>query len=175
MANFKLIFKNTLFLYCRQILVLFVALFTTRIVIRTLGVEDYGLYNLIAGVITLLNILTASMTLATQRFLSMSIGTDDGKEFQRVYDTCNTIYLGLCVIVFIVGEVVGVLFLNTLLSIPEGRMDAANWCYQFALISFMLGIMRIPSNSVIIAYEKMDFYAYVSILEVLILYLQEWI
>lgn len=169
MANFKLIFKNTLFLYCRQILVLFVALFTTRIVIRTLGVEDYGLYNLIAGVITLLNILTASMTLATQRFLSMSIGTDDGKEFQRVYDTCNTIYLGLCVIVFIVGEVAGVLFLNTLLSIPEGRMDAANWCYQFALISFMLGIMRIPSNSVIIAYEKMDFYAYVSILEVLIL------
>ena len=169
MANFKLIFKNTLFLYCRQILVLFVALFTTRIVIRTLGVEDYGLYNLIAGVITLLNILTASMTLATQRFLSMSIGVDNGKEFQRVYDTCNTIYLGLCVIVFLVGEIVGVLFLNSILSIPDGRMVAANWCYQFALISFMLGIMRIPSNSVIIAYEKMAFYAYISILEVLIL------
>lgn len=167
MSGSKLIVKNTLFLYCRQIFVLFVALFTTRVVINTLGIDDYGLYNLIAGVVTMLTVLTSSMTLASQRFLSMSLGKGDSEEFKRIYDVCNTIYLILCLLALIIGEIIGCWFINTQLSIPSERIVAANWCYQFAVFSFLLGIMRIPSSAVIIAYEKMDFYAYISIIEVI--------
>ena len=166
MSNSRLIFKNTIFLYFRQILVLFVALFTTRIVINSLGIEDYGLYNLIAGVVTMLNIITSSMTSATQRFLSMSLGKGNREEFQGLYDVCYTIYLVLCLFVLLVGEGLGSWFINTQLSIPVERIEAANWCYQFSILSFLLGVLRIPSNAVIFAYEKMDFYAYVSIVEV---------
>lgn len=157
-----------MFLYFRQILILFVALFTTRIVINSLGIDDYGLYNLIAGIITMLNIVSASLTTATQRFLSMSLGRNDLEEFRNIYNVCNTLFILLSIVIFILGELLGTWFLNTYLVIPDDRLVAANWCYQLSLLSFILGILRVPSNAVIISYEKMDFYALLSIVEVVL-------
>lgn len=168
MSNSRLILKNTVFLYCRQILVLFIALFTTRIVINVLGIDDYGLYNLIAGVIMILTIITGSMTSSTQRFLSISLGKNGQEEFIRIYNVCFTLFVLLSGVVLLFGETIGLWFINTQLSIPDDRIVAANWCYQTALFTFILRMLRIPSNAAIIAHEKMNFYAYVSILDVLL-------
>lgn len=168
MLNNKLILKNTVYLYFRQFLVLFVALYTTRLILQVLGVEDYGIYNLIAGVVTMLSVITASMTAATQRFLAMSLGKNGKSTFDSIYDVCYTFFIILSLIVLILGETVGLWFINSFLDIPLGRENAANWCYQMALFTFIVRMIRVPDNAAIIAFEKMEFYAYISILDVLL-------
>lgn len=164
--NTKQIIKNTLFLYLRQFIVLVVALVTTRIVLKILGEDNYGIYNLIAGVVVMLSIVTSTMSSATQRYLSIGVGKGDKKVLQEVFNTSMCIYIAFAIICVIIGETLGLWFVKEKLSIPDGRMTAAIAVFHLAIFSFVLGVLKTPYDATIIAYEKMNIYAYFSIITV---------
>ena len=164
----KKIAKNTLYLYLRMIITTFVSLYTVRVVLAVLGKEDYGIYNVIGGIVILFSFLNHAMNSATQRFLSYEIGRNDTEMFRKTFSmsiNCHAIMAG---IIFLLLETVGLWFLCTQMNIPIDRMEAAHWVYQFSIITFVLNILRVPYNASIISYEKMSFYAYLSIFEVLL-------
>ena len=167
-SNQKTIYKNTLFLYLRQFIVLVVALFTTRIVLRELGDENYGIYNLVAGVVVMLSIVTSTMSSATQRYLSIGVASGDKQKYKAIFNTCMCIYLGFAVICIILGESLGVWFVKTKLSFPDGRLPAAVFVFHMALFNFVLEILKTPYDASIIAHEKMDVYAYFSVFTVVL-------
>lgn len=166
--NNKRIAKNTMYLYMRMFVILIVSLFTSRVILQVLGASDYGIYNIIGGVVVLFSFINGALTAATQRYLNFYIGKNDLQKTHDVFCMSMNIYLVLSGIFLILAETVGLWFVNTQLNIPEGRMGAANWIYQFTVFSFMLNLTRIPYNASLIAYEKMDFYAYLSLLDVIL-------
>jgi len=168
MSNNKRIAKNTLSLYFRMIITMLASLYTSRIVLKTLGVEDFGIYNIVGGVVVLFSFLNNALTQASQRFLTFSLGENDLVKFKNIFNLSILVYLLLSIAVFILAETFGLWFLNTKLNIQAERMNAANWVYQFTIVAFMFNLLRTPFNAVIIAHEKMSFYAYISILEVIL-------
>lgn len=167
MSTNKTIAKNTLFLYFRMVLVLVVSLYTSRIILNTLGVEDFGIYNLVAGFVTLLTILNNVMTATTQRFFNFEIGKKESGEVNKVFSISINIHLVIAALILILGETIGLWFLNNKLNIPSERMYAANIVYQISLLTTVINLLRIPYNSIVIAYEKMSFYAILGIIEVI--------
>lgn len=165
--NNKRIAKNTLFLYLRMFVMMITALFTSRIVLDLLGAADYGLNNIIGGVVVLFSFLNGALTSATQRFLNFYLGKKDYKTTNTVFCMSMNTYFLLSILVIVLGETVGLWFLNTHLNIPPDRMYAAQWVYQFTLVQFIINLLRIPYNASIISYEHMNFYAYVSLIEVI--------
>lgn len=166
--NSQRVAKNTLYLFIRMILVLIVGLYTSRIVLQVLGVEDYGIYNVVGSVVVFLNFLKMALTNATYRYLAIEIGKKSGHRLHEVYSMSINIHILLAIIVWIILECVGVWFLNYKLNIPPERMVAANWLFQFSLLSFCISIVQTPYNSNIIAHERMNFYAVVSIIETIL-------
>ena len=164
----KTIAKNTLFLYIRMILVLLVNLYSSRVILRVLGVEDFGIFNLVGGVVVFLGFFQAALTNATYRFFAYELGAGNDEKLNKVYSVSVNCHLLLAFVLFVIMELVGVWFINNELTIPENRISAANWLYQFSLLTFVASIIRTPYNSVIIAYEKMNFYAIISIIEALL-------
>lgn len=164
--NNKRIAKNTLFLYMRMFVILIVSLFTSRVILQVLGASDYGIYNIIGGVVVLFSFINGALTSATQRYLNFYIGRNDEKKTHDVFCMSMNIYIILSFVFLIAAETIGLWFVNTQLNIPTDRMVAANWIYQFTVFSFMLNLTRVPYNASLIAYEKMDFYAYLSLLDV---------
>jgi len=162
-VNSKRIAKNTLLLYVRMLLTMIISLYTSRIVLDVLGVEDFGIYNIVAGVLVLFSFLETSLSSATQRFLNFYMGKADDRMIKKVFSTSLTIHMLLVFLTILLAETIGLWFLNTKLNIPENRIYAANWVYQLALVSTCLRIITIPYQSNIIANEKMSFYAYVGI------------
>lgn len=165
--NNKRIAKNTLFLYMRMFVMMLTALFTSRIVLDVLGAADYGLNNVIGGVVVLFSFLNSAQLSATQRFLNFHLGRKDYKQTNVVFCMSLNTYMLLSVLVIILGETVGLWFVNTQLNIPPERMYAAQWVYQFTLVQFVINLLRISYNASIIAYERMNFFAYVSLVEVI--------
>ena len=161
----KRIAKNTLMLYFRQILIMIVSLYTVRVVLNTLGAEDYGIYNVVAGVVVLFSFVNNAMATSTQRFLNFNLGKEDIEKTQQTYSASLLIHIGIALIFVILAETIGLWFVNTKLNIPLERHSAAMWCYQFSIITTVFNILRVPYNAVIIAYEKMSFFAWVSIVE----------
>ena len=161
----KRIAKNTLMLYFRQILIMIVSLYTVRVVLNTLGAEDYGIYNVVAGVVVLFSFVNNAMATSTQRFLNFNLGKEDTEKTQQTYSSSLLIHIGIALIFVILAETVGLWFVNTKLNIPLERHSAAMWCYQFSIVTSVFNILRVPYNAVIIAYEKMSFFAWVSIVE----------
>ncbi len=161
----KRIAKNTLMLYFRQILIMIVSLYTVRVVLNTLGAEYYGIYNVVAGVVVLFSFVNNAMATSTQRFLNFNLGKDDTEKTQQTYSSSLLIHIGIALIFVILAETVGLWFVNTKLNIPLERHSAAMWCYQFSIITTVFNILRVPYNAVIIAYEEMSFFAWVSIVE----------
>lgn len=164
--NNKRIAKNTLFLYMRMFVMMLTALFTSRIVLDVLGAADYGLNNVIGGVVVLFSFLNSALLSATQRFLNFHLGRNDYKQTNVVFCMSLNTYILLSVLVIVLGETVGLWFVNTQLNIPHERMYAAQWVYQFTLVQFVINLLRVPYNASIIAYERMNFFAYVSLVEV---------
>lgn len=162
----KRIAKNTLFLYVRMFLTLGVSLYTSRVVLNTLGVEDFGIYNLVGGVVVLFSFINGSMTTATQRFLNFEMGKANLDGIHKVFCISTNVYFFISFIIVLLAETIGLWFLNNKLNIPIDRMNAANIVYQFSILAFVVNILKIPYNASIIAYEKMSFYAWVSIVEV---------
>ena len=163
--NSQKVAKNTLYLFIRMVLVLIVGLYTSRIVLKVLGVEDYGIYNVVGSVVVFLNFLKMALTNATYRYLAIEIGKKSGPRLHEVYSMSINVHIILAVVVWIILECVGVWFLNAKLNIPSERMVAANWLFQFSLLSFCISIVQTPFNSSLIAHERMNFYAIVSIIE----------
>ena len=166
--NNKRIAKNTVILYIRMFFVMLVSLYTSRVVLNTLGVSDFGIFNVVAGVVTMMQVINGAMTVSTQRYLTFELGKHDMKQFQKTFSMCMTIFVLLCILMLFVGETLGLWFVNTYLVIPEDRIAAANWVYQFALLSCICTLLNNPYNATIIAYEKMDVYAYIGIVEVVL-------
>lgn len=164
-ANSKRIAKNTVMLYIRMLLMMAVTLYTSRVILQVLGVDDYGIYHLVAGFVTLFSFISRALTTAIQRFLNVALGKGDKEYFQKLFSTSINIFIIFSLIVLLIGETVGIWFVDTQLNIPDGRMDAAKWVFQLSLLVFIAEILRIPYNAAIIAQERMSFYAYISIIE----------
>ena len=143
-----------------------IGLFTSRIVLQTLGIEDYGVYNVVAGFVAMFSLFTSSLSAAISRFLTYNLGVGDKNTLAKVFSSSINIMIFAAIIFVIVGELVGVWFLNSNMNIPDSRMHAANWVFQLTLLTFATNLVNVPNNSTIIAHERMDFFAYVSIFEV---------
>lgn len=165
-TNSRRIAKNTLMLYFRMFITTIVGLYTSRVVLNTLGVTDFGIYNVVGGIISMAAFLNSAMVAASQRFLSFELGRGDHERLKRVFCTSINIHAVICLIAFALAETVGLWFVNTQLVIPAERMVAANWVYQASIFSFMINVMSVPYNSAIVAHEKMSAFAYISILDV---------
>lgn len=166
--NSQRIAKNTLALYIRMLLLMVVSLYTTRVILATLGVDDYGIYNLIGGFITLFSFISNALVTAMQRFFNVALGHEDKEEYRRVYSMGINIFVLFSIFLLIVGETVGLWFVRTQLNIPAGRESAALWVFQISLITMMVNLFRTPDHASIIAHEMMGFYAYISIFEALL-------
>ena len=164
--NNKRIAKNTIFLYIRMLLTMGVSLFTSRVILQTLGVEDYGIYSVVGGIITMFAFINGSMVSATQRFLTFEIGKGNLPQLKKVFSTSLQIHALISLVIVLLGETVGLWFLYEELVIPAERMTAAFWVYQCSIIACVVNIMSVPYNADIIAHEKMSAFAYISILDV---------
>lgn len=161
----KRILTNTVYLYLRMLLTIIVGLYASRVLLEKLGFEDYGIYNVVGGVIVLFSFLSSALNSATQRFLSVALGKKDEERLSKIFGTSIHIYILLSVLVFILAETVGLWFLNYQMNFPAHRMKAVNWVYHITIITFILNTLRTPYNASIISYEKMSFYAITSIFE----------
>lgn len=155
--------KNTLFLYFRTMLTMFVALFTSRVILNALGVVDYGLNNVIAGVITLFAFLNGALGSATSRFLTFELGNGNEELLKKTFCTAFNIHFGIAIIIILFCETVGLWIVNNVLEIPSDRLFACNVIYQFVVISAFLSITQVPLNAMIISHERMSIYAYIGI------------
>lgn len=157
--------KNTVLLYLRTLIVLFISLYTSRLVLKALGAEDMGIYNVVGGIVALMLFFRASLSKATSRFITYGLGNgSDESTLMRIFSAAMTNHLIIVGVVIIVGETVGLLILNHWTDIPEIRQTAAFWTYQCALVIFCIQIITSPYESVVIAQEDMSIYAYMSIL-----------
>lgn len=165
-TNAQRVAKNTGFLFIRTTLVLVVSLYTSRVVLQTLGVDDFALYNVVGSIVVLFSFLQTALNNATYRYLAYELGRGDHERLVHVYSMAINTHLLLAFVLFIVLETGGVWFVNNKLVIDATRLPAANWAFQFSLLTFCVGIIRTPFNSSIIAHERMNFYALISIIEV---------
>ena len=145
-----------------------VGLYTSRVVLHVLGASDYGIYNIIGGVVVLFSFINNALISATQRFLNFNLGKKDITAVHHVFCMSMNAYFILSLLFIVLAETIGLWFVNTQLNIPEDRHNAALWVYQFSVLTFIVNLLRIPYNATIIAYERMDFYAYVSLIEVIL-------
>lgn len=166
--NARLIAKNTVMLYIRMLLIMLVSLYTSRVVLNVLGVEDFGIYNVVGGMVVMFNFLNSSMAIAVQRYLSFEIGRGAFDKLNPVFSLSLIIHIVLGVIVIILAGGIGYWLITWQLNIPAERLSAALWVFCFSILATCANIIRIPYNAVIIAREKMDVYAYISILEVIL-------
>jgi O-antigen/teichoic acid export membrane protein len=160
--------RNTAALYVRMLLRLAVTLYTSRIVLDILGVDDFALYGIVGGIVTLLTFLQTALNASTQRFMSVELGRGDTNALKRVFDVSMTLYLLVALVIILLAESAGLWFLNTRLVIPPDRLGAVNWVFQFSILVTCVNIIQTPYNASIIAHEKMSFYAWISIADVVL-------
>ena len=161
----KRIAKNTLALYVRTLFVMLINIYTSRVILATLGVSDYGIYNVVGGFVALFTMVSGTMATATQRFLSFEIGKSTESNIVRLFSTSVMIHIILVVIIFVLAETVGLWFVNYKMIFPDGRLFAANCVYQLSLFTLIIRVISVPYNASLIAYEKMTTFAYVGIFE----------
>ena len=166
--NNKRIVKNTLLLYFRMLLMIVINLYTSRVILQVLGVEDFGINNVVGGVITMLGFLTGSLAGASSRYITYDLGKGNMEVMKKTFGNILSIHLLLAVIVVVIGETIGLWLMTTQLQIPEARETAAFWVYQFSIVSFVLGVISVPYNASIIAHEKMSAFAYISIIDAIL-------
>ena len=164
--NNKRIAKNTLLLYVRMLFTMAVSLFTSRVILNTLGVEDYGINNVVGGIVTMFSVLSGSLSSSISRFITFELGKGNIERLKTIFSTGVNIQLGMSVLIIIIAEAVGIWFLNAKMNIPADRMVAANWVFQCAILTFVLNLLSVPYNAAIIAHEKMSAFAYISVVEV---------
>ncbi|MFA6807902.1 MAG: MATE family efflux transporter [Eubacteriales bacterium] len=142
-----------------------VSLYTSRVVLNALGIKDFGIYNVVGGVVAMFSMLSGSLSSAISRFITYELGKGDQEKLKKIFSSAVTIQIGLALAIAILAECVGVWFLNTKMNIPVDRMTAANWVLQFSILTFGINLISVPYNAVIIAHERMSAFAYISIFE----------
>lgn len=165
MADNKRIAKNTMFLYFRMILIMAVSLYTSRVILDKLGVDDYGLYNVVGGVVGMLSFLNGTLSNGTSRFITYELGKGDLQRLKNTFSTAFLVHLMLAIVIFIVMETIGVWFIYYKLIIPPERLTACIWVFQISIITTLISITQVPYTAVIMAHERMEVYAYISIFE----------
>lgn len=159
----KTIAKNTLFLYGRLLFSMIIAIYTTRVVLDTLGVVDYGIYNVVCGFVSMLSFINITLSNGIQRFYNYEVGKNGEEAESKVYTTSFYIMILLCGVSLVLLETIGVWYINTKMTIPTNRLSAANWIYQFSIMSLLIVFLQIPYSAAIIAHEKMNYFAYVGV------------
>lgn len=167
-VNNKRIAKNTLLLYIRTLFIMLVTLYTSRVVLNTLGVTDYGIYNVVGGVVAMFSVISSSLSSSISRFITYEIGHGNFDKLKRIFSTSVNIQIGISLVILVLAEIFGVWFLNTKMNIPAERLSAANWVLQCSLLSFIINLISVPYNACIIAHERMSAFAYISILEAIL-------
>lgn len=165
MSDNSRIAKNTVFMYIRMAITMLVGLYTSRVVLRVLGVEDYGLYNVIGGIIALFTVLNAALINTTSRFITVSLAKGDEKDTRQIFNMAFLMHLMVGLLIVILGETIGLWYLHNKLVIPEGREVAAAWLYQFTIVSAFLSTLIVPYNATIVAHEKINVYAVIQIID----------
>lgn len=163
--NTKRIAKNTLMLYGRMLFSMVVSLYTSRVVLNTLGVVDYGIYGVVGGFVAMFSLISSSLSSAVSRFLTFELGRGDKERLSKAFSTSLLIHIVLAVVVFVIAETVGVWFVNNKMTIPADRLYAANWVFQASILSFMFGLFSVPYNASIVSHERMSAFAYIGILD----------
>lgn len=168
MSENSRIAKNTLFMYFRMFITMCVGIYTSRVILRVLGVEDYGLYNVIGGIVAMFGFLNNAMANATSRFLTFALGKGNAIKENEMFNMAIVIHIGISLIIIVLSETIGMWYLHNKLVVPEGRMYAAEWLYQLTILTTVLNIMTVPFNAAIIAHERMSAFAYISIMDVML-------
>lgn len=168
MSDNKRIAKNTMFLYFRMFLIMGVSLYTSRVILATLGVEDYGLYNVVGGVVTMFSFLSGSLGSATSRFITFELGRKDFERLNQIFNVALVVHVLIALLIIILAETIGLWFFYEKMTIPEARQGAAFWVYQISILTTFFTLTQVPYNATIIAHENMKIYAYVGIVEVVL-------
>lgn len=168
MSDNKRIAKNTIFLYFRMLLVMGVNLYTSRVVLRILGFEDYGLYNVVGGVVTMFTFLNGALGGATSRYITFELGRKNYERLNEVFNVALIIHVVIAIFIILLAETIGLWFFYEKLTIPAGRITAAFWVYQISVFTCFFSLTQVPYNATIIAYENMKIYAYIGVVEVLL-------
>lgn len=166
-SNNKRIAKNTLFLFIRMVIIMIVTLYTSRVILQSLGIEDYGIYNMVGGVTSMFLIIVGSLSNASQRFITFAIGKKNVNAVREVFTSSLFLHIFIGVAIIAIAEPVGLWIINNKLIIPSYKLDSAIWVFQFSLMSMLIMLISIPYNAMIIAHERMNIYAYISILDAL--------
>lgn len=167
-SNNKRIAKNTILLYFRMFVMMAIGLFTSRVILDALGASDYGIYNVVGGLVTMFSVLTGAMSVATSRFLTFALGVGNKEQLRKTFATAVNIHLLIAVAMIVIAEVVGIWFLNNKLNIPTERMGAANIVLQFSIATFVINLINVPYTSSIISHERMGIYAYFTLYDVFV-------
>lgn len=157
--------KNAALLYFRMLLLIAVNLYTSRVILAALGVDDYAVYTTVGGLVTLFAVLSGTLSAAISRFIVYELGKNNSERLQHIFSTSLIIQMAMVVVAVLVGETLGLWYVNSVMQCPPERLAAANWCFQFSLLSFCVNLLSIPYNAEIIAHERMSAFAYISIIE----------
>ena len=164
-SNNRRIAKNTIYLYMRSIVLLLINLYTSRVTLQLLGVEDYGIYQIVGGVVSVFSMFSSTLASASQRFITYSLGENDIDNTKKVFSTCISLHIVLGTVTVLILEVLGVYFLNHELNIPPDRLKTAGYVMQFSIATFFVNVISVPFNAAIIAHEKMNAFAFIGVLE----------
>lgn len=168
MADNKRIAKNTIFLYFRMFLIMGVSLYTSRVVLQALGVEDFGIYNVVGGIVTMFSFLNGSLSAATSRYITFELGRKDYVKLNKIFNVALLTHIFIGLIIVLLAETIGLWFFYEKMIIPKDRLTAAFWVYQISLLSSLVSLMQVPYNATLIAHENMQIYAYVGVVEAIL-------
>lgn len=168
MKNSNSIAKNSVFLILQTLFVLFISLYTSRVVLKTLGIDDFGIYNVVGGFVSMFAFINTSMINGIQRFYNYELGRNGEVALTRVYNTALIIQSLLAILIIILTETIGLWYINNVMVIPSERLVAARWIFQFSIISLVFVIMQVPYSSAVVAHENMGFYAIINILDAIL-------
>lgn len=162
----KRIAKNAAALYFRMFITMLVGFYTYRVIFQALGVEDYGIYNVVGGFVSMFSLISGSIQSSVSRFLTFELGTGNSEKLMKVFSTSFYVMLGLSFVIILATETVGLWFVNNKIVVPQERLYAAQWCFHLSIASFVLSLLSTPYSSSMISHEKMNVYAYISIIDV---------
>ncbi len=166
--NNSRIAKNTILLYARTLFVMVISLYTSRVILQVLGVEDYGVYQAVGGMVAMFAVISTALSAAISRYITFEIGTGNKERLKKIFSTSIIIQLVISAIVSLLSEIIGIWFVDSQMQIPDGKMNAAYWVLHCSVITFVINLLSVPYNACIIAHEHMKAFAYVSIIEVLL-------
>lgn len=164
-SNNKTIAKNTIFLYLRMMVIMIVSLYTSRVVLQILGIDDYGIYHAVGGIVGFLSFLNSALSSGTSRFLTYELGTGNKENLKNTFSTTFTVHAILALVIVVLAETLGLWYFNNKMVIPEDRFDAATWVFHISILTAIISILMLPFNASIISHERMKVFAYIGIFE----------